>query len=104
MKPLLALALIFSLSHAEIEVAELFPGRTLEELEAALVDGYPMPWLAEVLADSTIPEDDRYWLDCRMRAVTPRTCTCSSTEMVIQFTLRLNGSHPAKTTGVRTSW
>jgi hypothetical protein len=28
-----------------------------------------MPWLAEILADTTIPEEDRYWLDCRMRAV-----------------------------------
>jgi len=50
-------------------VTELFRAETPAELEAALVDGYPMPWLAEVLADSTIPEEDRYWLDCRMRAV-----------------------------------
>jgi hypothetical protein len=69
MKPLLALLFIFSLSHADIQVTELFRAETPAELEAALVDGYPMPWLAEVLADSTIPEDDRYWLDCRMRAV-----------------------------------
>ncbi len=69
MKPLLALLFIFSLSHADIQVTELFRAETPEELEAALVDGYPMPWLAEVLADSSIPEEDRYWLDCRMRAV-----------------------------------
>ncbi|NLH79058.1 MAG: hypothetical protein GX465_18720 [Acidobacteria bacterium] len=68
MKPLLALLFIFSLSHADIQVTELFRAETPEELEAALADGYPMPWLAEILADSTIPEEDRYWLDCRMRA------------------------------------
>jgi len=28
-----------------------------------------MPWLAEILEDETIPEEDRYWLDCRVRAV-----------------------------------
>ena len=72
MKPLLALLFIFSLSHADIQVTELFRAETPEELEAALVDGYPMPWLAEVLADSTIPEEDRYWLDCRMRAAIAR--------------------------------
>ena len=69
MKAFLALAVLFSLSHADIEVTELFRAETPAELEAALVDGYPMPWLAEVLADSSIPEEDRYWLDCRMRAV-----------------------------------
>ena len=68
MKAFLALAVLFSLSHADIEVTELFRAETPAELEAALVDGYPMPWLAEVLADSSIPEEDRYWLDCRMRA------------------------------------
>lgn len=68
LKMLLAMACLYSLSHADIQVTELFRAETPEELEAALVDGYPMPWLAEVLADSTIPEEDRYWLDCRMRA------------------------------------
>lgn len=72
MKPLLLLALVFSLTHANIQVTELFRAETPEELEAALEDGYPMPWLAEVLADSTIPEEDRYWLDCRMRAAIAR--------------------------------
>ncbi|MBD3277268.1 MAG: hypothetical protein GF388_03125 [Candidatus Aegiribacteria sp.] len=27
-----------------------------------------MPWLEEILNDESIPEEDRYWLDCRMRA------------------------------------
>lgn len=72
MKPMLALLFLFSLSHADIQVTELFRAETPAELEAALVDGYPMPWLAEVLADSTIPEEDRYWLDCRMRAAIAR--------------------------------
>ena len=31
-----------------------------------------MPWLAEILDDETIPEEDRYWLDCRVRAVIAR--------------------------------
>jgi len=34
----------------------------------ALTDGYPMPWLKEILNDESIPEEDRYWLDCRVRA------------------------------------
>lgn len=72
MKPLFALTLVFSLSHADIQVTELFRAETPDELEAALTDGYPMPWLAEILADTTIPEEDRYWLDCRMRAAIAR--------------------------------
>ncbi len=52
-----------------IEIVEVFRAETAEELEAALVDGYPMPWLEEILSDETIPEEDRYWLDCRVRAV-----------------------------------
>ena len=54
---------------SEVEVVELFHAETPEELEAALTDGYPMPWLEEILSDETIPEEDRYWLDCRVRAV-----------------------------------
>lgn len=65
---LLAVTGLCSLAYADIQVVELFRAETPEELEAALVDGYPMPWLAEILADSTISEEDRYWLDCRMRA------------------------------------
>jgi hypothetical protein len=53
---------------SEVEVVELFHAETPEELEAALTDGYPMPWLEDILSDETIPEEDRYWLDCRVRA------------------------------------
>ena len=53
---------------SEVEVVELFQAQTPEELEAALTDGYPMPWLEEILNDESIPEEDRYWLDCRVRA------------------------------------
>ena len=53
---------------SEVEVVELFHAETPEELEAALTDGYPMPWLEEILNDESIPEEDRYWLDCRVRA------------------------------------
>ena len=50
------------------EVTELFRAVTIEELEAAITDGYPMPWLEETLKDETIPWEDRYWLDRRIRA------------------------------------
>ena len=53
---------------SEVEVVELFHAESPEELEASLTDGYPMPWLEEILNDERIPEEDRYWLDCRMRA------------------------------------
>jgi hypothetical protein len=53
---------------SEVEVIELFHAETTEELEAALTDGYPMQWLEEILNDESIPEEDRYWLDCRVRA------------------------------------
>ena len=51
-----------------IEIVEVFRAETTEELEAALTDGYPMPWLEDILSDESIPEEDRYWLDCRVRA------------------------------------
>ncbi|MCD4701448.1 MAG: hypothetical protein K8S24_06280 [Candidatus Aegiribacteria sp.] len=54
---------------SNIEVVEIFRAETTEELEASLTDGYPMPWLEEILNDESIPEEDRYWLDCRVRAV-----------------------------------
>ena len=54
---------------SNIEVVEIFRVETSEELEASLTDGYPMPWLEEILSDESIPEEDRYWLDCRVRAV-----------------------------------
>ncbi|NOQ23134.1 MAG: hypothetical protein GQ565_10875 [Candidatus Aegiribacteria sp.] len=54
--------------YDEFEVTELFRAVTIEELEASLTDGYPYPWLEETLRDESIPWEDRYWLDCRMRA------------------------------------
>ncbi|OPX31883.1 MAG: hypothetical protein B1H09_01790 [Gemmatimonadaceae bacterium 4484_173] len=54
--------------YDNFEVTELFRAETIEDLEASLTDGYPMPWLEEVLKDETIPWEDRYWLDCRVRA------------------------------------
>ena len=52
-----------------IDVIEVFRAETPGDLEASLSDGYPMPWLEEILNDGSIPEEDRYWLDCRVRAV-----------------------------------
>jgi hypothetical protein len=72
---LLAVLVPFLITTAEeqtasnIEVVEIFRAETTEELEASLTDGYPMPWLEEILNDESIPEEDRYWLDCRVRAV-----------------------------------
>jgi len=54
---------------SNIEVVEVFRAETPEELEVSLTDGYPMPWLEEILNNESIPEEDRYWLDCRVRAV-----------------------------------
>lgn len=66
--PLLLAALSSQTQGSNIQVIELFRAETPEDLRSALADGYPMPWLAQILADTTIPEEDRYWLDCRMRA------------------------------------
>ncbi|MCD4848208.1 MAG: hypothetical protein K8R76_08460, partial [Candidatus Aegiribacteria sp.] len=54
--------------YDEFEVIELFRAETIEELEASLIDGYPYPWLEETLKDESIPWEDRYWLDRRVRA------------------------------------
>ena len=54
--------------YEEFDVVELFRAETIEDLEAAISDGYPMPWLEETLKDESIPWEDRYWLDCRIRA------------------------------------
>jgi len=54
--------------YENFEVVELFRAETIEELEASLTDGYPFAWLEETLKDESIPWEDRYWLDCRMRA------------------------------------
>ena len=74
MNLILAVLVPFLITTAEeqtksnIEVVEIFRVETSEELEASLTDGYPMPWLEEILNDENIPEEDRYWLDCRVRA------------------------------------
>ncbi|NOQ23213.1 MAG: hypothetical protein GQ565_11270 [Candidatus Aegiribacteria sp.] len=54
--------------YDEFEVTELFRAVTIEELEASLTDGYPYSWLEETLRDESIPWEDRYWLDRRVRA------------------------------------
>ncbi len=54
--------------YDNFEVTELFRAVTIEDLEASITNGYPMPWLEEILKDESIPWEDRYWLDCRMRA------------------------------------
>jgi hypothetical protein len=59
-------------TESNLTVEEIFSVETTQELEASLTDGYPMPWLAEILEDESIPEEDRYWLDCRVRAVIAR--------------------------------
>jgi len=54
--------------YDEFDVVELFRAETIEDLETAMTDGYPMPWLEEILKDESIPWEDRYWLDRRVRA------------------------------------
>ncbi|MCK5130686.1 MAG: PQQ-binding-like beta-propeller repeat protein [Candidatus Sabulitectum sp.] len=64
----LSIAATAQTETSSLRVEEVFSVETSEELEASLTGGYPMPWLAEILEDKTIPEEDRYWLDCRVRA------------------------------------
>ncbi|MCK5133862.1 MAG: hypothetical protein KAR40_17135 [Candidatus Sabulitectum sp.] len=66
---ILSIAAVGQTETSSLRVEEVFSVETSEELEASLTDGYPMPWLAAILEDETIPEEDRYWLDCRVRAV-----------------------------------
>jgi len=54
--------------YDEFEVVELFRAETIEQLEFSITDGYPFAWLEETLRDETIPWEDRYWLDRRVRA------------------------------------
>ncbi|MCK5133025.1 MAG: hypothetical protein KAR40_12840 [Candidatus Sabulitectum sp.] len=54
--------------YEDFEVTELFRAVTIEELEASIAGAYPMAWLEETLKDETIPWEDRYWLDRRVRA------------------------------------
>ena len=41
---------------------------TQEDLEDYLSEGYPTREIQIILNDESIPEEDRYWLDCRMRS------------------------------------
>jgi len=38
------------------------------DLDAFLSNGYPTPEISMLLEDESIPEEDRYWLDCRLRS------------------------------------
>jgi hypothetical protein len=38
-----------------------------DELIGLLSTGYPPEPLRAILEDESIPEEDHYWLDCRMR-------------------------------------
>ena len=69
---ILAIAATAQATASSLSVEEVFSVETPEEFESALTDGYPMQWLAEILEDESIPEEDRYWLDCRVRAVIAR--------------------------------
>ncbi|PIE52634.1 hypothetical protein CSA37_05230 [Candidatus Fermentibacteria bacterium] len=74
MKSVLLMILLLSAAAvaqttSSLTVEEVFSVDTPEEMEAALADGYPMLWLEELLNDKSIPEEDRYWLDCRVRAL-----------------------------------
>lgn len=54
--------------YDEFAITELFRAITIEELEISLADEYPYQWLEEILKNNTIPWEDRYWLDRRIRA------------------------------------
>ena len=41
----------------------------VEDLENYLLEGYPTPDIQAILDDESIPQEDRYWLDCRMRSM-----------------------------------
>ena len=67
--------------YDNFEVTELFRAETIEELEASSTDCYPFPWLEETLRDESVPWEDRYWLDCRVRAaIVQNTHTFYDTE------------------------
>lgn len=56
----------------DFQLEKLWDIQSPEQMQEHVQSGYPTPWLAEVLSDSTIPAVDRYWLDCRMRAAIAR--------------------------------
>jgi hypothetical protein len=55
-------------TQAELNRYALISANTLEDLETLLENGYPTPELKRIFSDESIPEEDRYWLDCRMRS------------------------------------
>jgi hypothetical protein len=55
-------------TQAELDRYTLLSVSTLEDLETFLENGYPTPELKRIFNDESIPEEDRYWLDCRMRS------------------------------------
>jgi len=57
-------------TQAELDLYTLVSVETPEDLENLLENGYPTPEIEAILNDESIPEKDRYWLDCRMRSVT----------------------------------
>jgi WD40 repeat protein len=69
---LLLVTISAQLENSDIQLVQLWDIRTPENLLAEIASGYPKAWLAEILADTTLPEIDRNWLDCRMRVVIAR--------------------------------
>jgi len=61
-------AFVRHVGNGTYQVTELFRAESMDNLEFAIQEGYPMPWLEEILNNESIPEEDRYWLDCRVRS------------------------------------
>ncbi|PIE52089.1 hypothetical protein CSA37_08520 [Candidatus Fermentibacteria bacterium] len=55
-------------TEAELAPFTILRTSSKEDLEEYLSFGYPAPELQAILEDESIPEEDRYWLDCRMRS------------------------------------
>ncbi len=70
--PLFCTVLAGLTAGVDFQLEKLWDIQSPEQMQEQVQSGYPMPWLAEVLSDSTIPAVDRYWLDCRMRAAIAR--------------------------------
>jgi hypothetical protein len=52
----------------ELDRCTILAADSAEELEVLLIDGYPTPSIRAILEDESIPSEDRYWLDCRIRS------------------------------------
>ncbi|PIE52252.1 hypothetical protein CSA37_07795 [Candidatus Fermentibacteria bacterium] len=55
-------------TQSELDQYTLVSVNSSDELEDLLSNGYPTPELQAVLENESIPQKDRYWLDCRMRS------------------------------------